>query len=162
MVDSNEKNEKRAMKRVKAKNDPVALREMGTSRYQEGDHEKAVEYWTKSAELEDPSSHYNLGNMYMKGDVVEKDAEKCIQHLEKAAIGGHPDARYNLATIQGSNENVERAAKHLIIAANLGSEKSMKALWKYYSAGHITKEELETTLRTPRLQLMQQRVPKVT
>jgi len=38
--------------------------------------------------------------------------------------------------------------KHFIIAGNLGYEESMKVLWKYYSAGGITKEELESTLRT--------------
>ena len=34
------------------------------------------------------------------------------------------------------------------IAANLGFEVSMKTLWKHYSAGNITKEELDDTLRT--------------
>jgi hypothetical protein len=38
--------------------------------------------------------------------------------------------------------------KHFVIAANLGYEKSMKQLWKHFSAGYITKEELESTLRT--------------
>jgi predicted secreted Zn-dependent protease len=38
--------------------------------------------------------------------------------------------------------------KHFIIAANLGSEESMKALWTYYSVGCITKEDLDATLRT--------------
>ncbi len=147
VVDSDEKHEKRAMKRVKA-NDPVALREMGTRRYQEGDHDKAVEYWAKSAELGDPTAHYNLGNRYQHGQEVLKNEEKAVYHWEKAAIGGHPYARYHLACTEKDNGNVERAAKHLIIAANLGCEKSMKDLWKYYSAGHITKEELETTLRT--------------
>jgi hypothetical protein len=33
-------------------------------------------------------------------------------------------------------------------AANLGDEESMKALWKHYSCGNITKEDLEATLRT--------------
>jgi len=38
--------------------------------------------------------------------------------------------------------------KHLLIAANLGYEDSMKMLWKHYSCGHITKEDLDDTLRT--------------
>ena len=37
--------------------------------------------------------------------------------------------------------------KHLIIAAKLGDEGSMKALWKFYSIGHITKKDLDVTLR---------------
>ena len=43
---------------------------------------------------------------------------------------------------------MERAVKHFIIAANVGHEKSMKVLWEHYSAGNITKEDLEATLRT--------------
>ena len=38
--------------------------------------------------------------------------------------------------------------RHLIIAANLGYEAAMKDLWKQYSAGNITKEDLDTTLRS--------------
>jgi predicted secreted Zn-dependent protease len=38
--------------------------------------------------------------------------------------------------------------KHFVIAAKLGYEDSMQMLWKYYSIGYITKEELEATLRT--------------
>jgi hypothetical protein len=68
--------------------------------------------------------------------------------LGKAAIGGHPSARHNLACNEERNGNTERAMKHLTIAANLGCEDSMKVLWKHYSIGNITKEELESTLRS--------------
>ena len=138
---------KRVMKRVKA-NDPAAFLKMGTIRYDEGDCNRAIEYFRKAAKLGDADAHYNLGLMYRRGEGVEEDLEKGIQHWEKAAIGGHPYSRHNLAIIEESNENVERAVKHYIIAANLGEEKSMKALWKHYSAGNITKEDLDATLRT--------------
>jgi TPR repeat protein len=146
VVNSNEKHEKRAMKRVKA-NDPVALSKMGRIRYQEGDYEGAFKYLSKAAELGDADAHYRLGFMYWKGQFVEKDAEKEVYHLEKAAIGGHPTARNNLAYCEERNGNMERAVKHLIIAANLGLKESMKALWGYYSDGYITKEDLDATLR---------------
>ncbi len=71
-----------------------------------------------------------------------------VYHWEKAAIGGHPEARHNLACIDERHGNFERAAEHFIIAANLGFDLSMKALWLYYSAGYITKEDLDATLRT--------------
>lgn len=69
-------------------------------------------------------------------------------HWEKAAIGGHPVARYNLAYIEEKNGSIERSVKHFTIAANLGHDKSMKALWKHYSAGHISKGDLDATLRS--------------
>ena len=109
---------------------------------------KAFEYWTKAAKLEDAKAHYQLGIIYRKGEGVEKDEEKGIYHWEKAAIGGDPTARHNLGAIEEKNGNIERAVKHFIIAANLGSEKSMQMLWKFYSDGRITKEDLESTLRT--------------
>ena len=63
-------------------------------------------------------------------------------------MGGHPYARYNLSYYEEVIGNIDRAVNHLIIAAKLGYEESMKELWKYYSAGHITKETLDSTLRS--------------
>ena len=146
-VNGREENDKRVMERVKV-NDPNALRRMGARLYQEGDYNRAIEFLTKAAELGDADAHYHLGYMYWQGRGVEKDEERSNYHDEKAAIGGHPTARYNLACQEGGNGNFERAVKHFIIAAKLRYEESMKALWKFYSYGTITKEELESTLRT--------------
>ncbi len=136
------------MERVKA-NDPAALRHMGYKCYDEGDYNSALEYWAKAAELGDIDSHYQLGQLYEDGEGgVEKDEEKAVYHYEKAAIGGHPFARHNLAAIELRKGNFERSTRHLIIAANLGYENSMKSLWKAFKFGHITKEDLDATLRT--------------
>ena len=140
-------NNKRIMKRVKA-NDPAAMRHMGLEYYHEGDYEGAFEYWKKAAELEDTDAHAQLGVMYREGKGVEKDMEKADYHYEMAAIGGHPTARHNPGCIEWKNGNMARSVKHFIIAANLGEEESMKALWKHYSHGNITKEDLDATLRT--------------
>ncbi len=136
----------RLMKRVKA-NDPVALRQMGGELYREGDCVASFEYLTKAADLGDSEAHYMLGDMYWRGECVEKDGVKAVYYLEEAAIGGHPWARHNLAAIEEKNGNIERSVKHLIIGANLGHDKSMRELWKHYSAGNITKEDLDATLR---------------
>jgi hypothetical protein len=146
-ISGEEKHNKRTMKRVKA-NDPVALNQMGARHLVEGDYESGLRFLNSAAELGDSIAHNLLGHSYYNGEGVEKDLEKGIHHLEEAAIGGHPDARYDLACYEDKNGNIERMVKHLIIAAKLGYEDSMKSLWKIYSAGHITKEELEATLRT--------------
>jgi tetratricopeptide (TPR) repeat protein len=134
------------MKRVE-KNDPVAMRQMGTTHYNEGDYSSAFEYWTKAAELDDAMAHTKLACLYHRGEGVEKDEKKEIHHWEEAAIGGHPIARHNLAVIEMKNGRPERAVKHLIIAANLGYEMSMKGLWKCFSVGHVSKDDLSVTLR---------------
>jgi TPR repeat protein len=135
------------MKRVKA-NDPAALNQMGLKCYHEGDYDAAFKYLTKAAELGDTDAHAQLGLMHMKGEGVKKDDEKAVSRWEKAAIGGHVGARYNLGYYEERNGNIERAVKHFIISAKLGHDNSMKALWRYYSAGNITKEDLNATLRT--------------
>ena len=139
--------EKRMMKRIKA-NDPAALCQMGVDHRNEGDHGKAFEYWEKAAELGDPEAHNMMSIAYHEGEGVVKDEEKAVYHLEKAAIGGHYLARHNLGSTEAANGRMDRAVKHFIIAANLGHEDSMKELWKYYSAGRITKQDLDATLRS--------------
>jgi endogenous inhibitor of DNA gyrase (YacG/DUF329 family) len=158
-VADDEENDKRLMKRVKA-NDPAALRQMGSICLEEGDHDVAVEYWTKAAELGDPEAHYQLGDSYHQGDGVEKDEEKAIYHMEKAAMGGDPDARHILGCIEHENGNFDRSVKHFIIAANNGNEDSMNALWKYYSEGNITKEDLDATLRTHHAAINEMKSPE--
>ena len=150
---------KRMMKRIKA-NDPIALKEMGVKVYNKGDYDTAFEYLSKAAELDDLDAHYYLGIMYWKGEGVEKEEEKYVYHSEKAAMGGHPFARNNLGWYEEGNGNIERAVKHYIIAANLGCGQSMKTLWKHYSAGNITKEELDATLRTHHAALDEMKSPE--
>jgi hypothetical protein len=144
---SDEETHKRMKKRVKA-NDPVALRQMGAELHRDEDYDGAFQYLTKAAEFGDVGAHYMLGNMYGEGVGVEEDEEKEVYHYEKAAMGGHPYARNNLGYYEKIKGRAERSVKHYIIAANLGNEGSMKALWGHYSQGNITKEELDATLRS--------------
>ena len=135
------------MKRVEA-NDPVAFQQLATQRYQdERDYEGAFEYWTKAAELGDALSHYHLSWLYVHGEGVEKDKKKEVHHLEQAAIGGHPEARHSLGMFEGINRRYERAARHLIIAAKLGFDESMKNLKLMYKDGLVSKDVFASTLR---------------
>jgi hypothetical protein len=147
MSSGGEESRKRWMKRVKA-NDPAAMIKMATECHKEGNPDTAFEHLTKAADLGNVDAHCKLAEMYLKGEGVEKDEEKAVYHYEKAAIGGHPYARNMLAVIEEINGNMERSVKHYIIAANLGDDISMKALWTHYSLGNTTKEDLEATLRT--------------
>jgi TPR repeat protein len=148
------------MERVKV-NDPVAMREISKKFYNEDeDYERAFEYWKKAAELGDAGAHFDVAGMYHLGRGVEEDQEKKIYHCEKAAIGGHPAARNSLGNYEERNGNNERAVKHFIIAANIGHEKSMKALWKHYSDGNIAKQDLEATLRAHQAAIDEMKSPE--
>lgn len=72
---------------------------------------------------------------------------KSIYHLEEAAIGGHPNARHNLGALEDLRGNTYKAAKHFIIAANLGFDGSLKTLRKYYQEGKVRKEDFAAALR---------------
>jgi tetratricopeptide (TPR) repeat protein len=146
MTESDEEHIKRMMERVK-KNDPVAMTEMGKEHTKEGNYGKALEYYTKAAELGNAEAHFCLGGLYFEGDGVEKDKEKEIHHLEQAAIGGHPGARGILANYEMENGRFERAAKHWIIAANLGYDISLKVIKDFFMEGILSKEEYAAALR---------------
>ena len=87
--------------------------------------------------------------MYREGKGVEKDKGKEIHHMEEAAIGGHPTARarYMLACCEHDNGNIGRAVKHWIVAATQGDDYSIKELMEAFKEGHVSKEDLDATLR---------------
>ena len=138
------------MKRVEA-NDPVALRQVGKRRSDQGDYKSAVEYWRKAAALGDVIAHYQLSVMYHNSWGVEKDEKRELYHLEQAAIGGHPGARHNLGLFEAKNNgNAERAVKHWFIAAKLGDDDSMEKVKKGYQGGIFSEEDFTSTLRAHR------------
>ena len=121
------------------KNDPFALTQLGMDCLNKGAYHDAFEYITKAAELGNADAHYNLSVMYHEGKGVEKNSNKKIHHLEEAAIAGHLDARYNLGIYECRNAKFERAAKHFIIASNLGHHESLKRV--------ISKDDYGAALR---------------
>ena len=143
---SDEAVDKDLMKRAEA-NDPAALRLMGVEHFRKGECNDAFEYWTRAAELGDADAHYNLSVLYEQGYGIEKNEKKRVFHLEEAAIAGQPAARHNLACYEERNGRNDRAVKHLIIAANLGSDLSMQELKKHYKDGKISKEDFAAALR---------------
>jgi len=143
---SDEEIMKHLMKRVK-KNCPVAIREVGKTHYRKGDHETALKYYVKAAELGDVDAHYNSSVMHLNGQGVEKDVKKYTYYMEEAAIGGEPNARHYLGMIERNNGRYERARRHFIIAANLGYHDSLNYIKKLHTEGHASKEDYEGALR---------------
>ncbi len=137
---------KNIKKRIKKK-DPAAMVQMGKRHDNEGDYGKALTYYTKAIELGDAEAHACLGTLYYEGKGVEEDMAKAIHHLEQAAIGGHPNARWLLAKYEAKNGRIERAAKHSIIAANLGCNISLQSVKKLFVAGIVSKEDYAAALR---------------
>ncbi len=137
---------KQRMKRIEAK-DPNAMVAEGAAQYEGGNYIKALEYWTKAAELGNADAHMKLAVMYRVGYGVEKDTGKEIHHLEEAAIRGHPNARYLLGRDEINNRNSERVVKHCIIGATQGCDFSLKMLMDAFKGGFVSKDVLAATLR---------------
>ena len=57
------------------------------------DYKKAVEWYRKAAEQNEPSAQYSLGLMYEQGTGVAPSLEEATRWYRLAAKNGDPDAR---------------------------------------------------------------------
>jgi TPR repeat protein len=134
------------MKRVEA-NDAISMYGLAYHYYHGKlgllqDREKAIELYTRAAELGSSKAHYNLGNFYREGG----DIKKAKYHLEAGAVAGHELARNNLGTMEAQSGNMERAVKHWMISASAGHYKAMNALLIAFNKGLVSRNAMESTL----------------
>ena len=125
------------------------FREQAKKHLGKGEYDKSLEYYTKATKLGDAEAHFRLATLYYDdGNGVDKDENKAVYHLEQGAIGGHPHARVLLASYETDNGRDDRAAKHFIIAANLGHDDSLKCLMALYKDGNASKERCRAEERS--------------
>jgi hypothetical protein len=108
----------------------------------EQDHARAIEQFTKSAELGYSKAHNNLAGIYHEG----RDVKKAKFHFEAAAMLGHEAARCNLGAMEYNSGNMERAVKHWTIGATAGDYKAMHHLITSFKRGHVSRESIDSTL----------------
>ena len=121
-ADDKEKSFEYAMTGAKLGN-AEAMNRVG-NKYERGngvkkDTEKAVEWYTKSAETGETwaQNKLGLGNMYDNGEGVPQDRAKAIEWFTKATEAGDDDARQELAKLTS-----EQAAASGESAANAAEE----------------------------------------
>ena len=134
------------MRRVAA-NDAASICVLADSYYNgsagfQQDHMKAMELFTKSAELGCSKAHGRLGDIYYEGGYLKK----AKFHLEAAAMAGNEVARYNLGNMEYNFGNMERAAKHWIIAASAGEYDAMHEMRTFFEKGLVSRESIDSTL----------------
>ena len=145
-ADQNREKVEQIHKRVAA-NDASAICRLanfyhhGVSGFQQ-DHARAIELFTRSAELGFSKAHYDLADFYYKGG----DLKKAKFHYEAAAMAGDEEARYNLGCLENNSGNSERAVKHLKIAASAGFFRAMHGLISFFQEGRVSRELIDTTL----------------
>jgi TPR repeat protein len=125
------------MKRVEA-NDAGSIL-MLAGHYEHGsrglrqDSARAMELYTRAAELGSSDANFALGLHYHKGG----DMKKAKFRLEAEAMAGHEVARNNLGIMEAQSGNMERAVKHWIIAASGGNHNAMYNLQKSFELGFV-------------------------
>ena len=80
----------------------------------EQDGTKAVEWYTKAADLDHTGAMYNLGTMYAYGIGVERDGTKAVEWYTKAADLGEKVAMNNIGYMYANGEGVEQDAEKAI------------------------------------------------
>ena len=134
------------MKRVEV-NDAGAMYVLGNSYYHrklglQQDRARAIELWTRAAELGSSTAHFALGVYYDDGGDMKKEKF----HNEAAAMAGHEVERFNLGYIEYKSGNVERAVKHWTIAASAGHHTAMQSLIASFERGFVSRDAIDLTL----------------
>ena len=115
------------------------------------DTRKAIELWTKAADLGHILSCGSLGDAYNpifdNGMGLEKYWEKSTHYYKIAAKGGHHNARHNLACLEYQAGNRAAAIKHFIIAASMGHDLALNQVKQAYIRREATKDQFANTLR---------------
>jgi len=134
------------------KKDPEAFKFLGDQYHHgelglEKDASRAVELWTKAAELGSADAYNELGVGYDKGEGVEQDVERGVRFFEKAAMLGHSMARHNLGGHEYIRGNYDRAVRHFLISAKMGYAPSLELIKNLFKEGHATKSQYAEALK---------------
>ncbi len=112
----------------------------------EQDHERALEFYNRSAGQGFAPSLFRLGELYEEGEIVERDLGKAVESYRKAAERGHPGAQYALAHIYhlggGVEQDMAAAMSWYRKAALQGDEWSQLALGDQYRIGLAVPRDL--------------------
>ncbi|EJK55991.1 hypothetical protein THAOC_24202 [Thalassiosira oceanica] len=128
------------------KKDPEAIYHLGQKYFfgslgLQKDMRKAVELYTKAAELGSIDALFSLGDAYFSGNGVQEDVTKATAFFTKAAMQGHVVSRYNLGNHEGRKGNYDRALRHYLISAKMGYENSVQNIKRALMRGLATKEQ---------------------
>jgi tetratricopeptide (TPR) repeat protein len=134
------------MKRVEA-NDATSICLLAYCCYKglngfQQDHLKAIEQYTRAAELGFSKAHINLAEIYHEGG----DKKKARFHYEAAAMAGNEVARCIVGIHEYNSGNIERAVKHWTIAASAGEYDAMNYLRTSFEEGYVSRESIDSTL----------------
>src|SRR5690606_30962017 len=116
--------------------------------YRAGDFATAMDEWAILAKY-DPAAQTNIGEMYLRGEGVEKDRDVAIHWFRRAADRDFPEAQYRLGRVHMGEDN-EEAARWFKAAAEHGHVQSLNSLAALYEAGQGVPKNLAEAFRLRR------------
>lgn len=119
---------------------------MGNLHLRRSETDKAVEYFTMSADQGFRSAQYNLGVIFTRGDGVAKDPEAAFKWYGLAAAQGHPTAQFNLGVFYrdglGTAADGGKAVKWFTRSAENGNVFAQINLARIYTLGKVAPKDL--------------------
>ena len=82
---------------------------------------KAIEYYQKASDLNNPYAITNLGSMYLNGEGVKQDINKASELFLKGGENGDPTGYANLGVIYHEKQDMTKAIKYYQKAADMGN-----------------------------------------
>ena len=106
--------------------DVAAQHNLADEYYQQGNHAKVFEWFTKAAGQGHADAQYELGVMYAQGHGVRQDYQKAFEWYTKAANQGYTLAQNNLGVMyengQGVRQNKSTAKRYYGQACDHGNQ----------------------------------------
>ena len=131
--------------------DAAAQSDLAYEYYQQGNHAKAFEWFTKAAGQGHADAQYKLGVMYGLGKGVLQDYQKAVEWFTKAANQGDAWAQKNLGVMyrngQGMRQDYQKAFEWYTKAANQGYTWAQKNLGVMYRNGQGVRQNKSTAKR---------------
>ena len=111
------------------------------------DYTKALELWHQAIELGCADSIHKIGQLYYRGEGMEKDTKKAKHYWERGAMRGCVGGRHNLGVLEQHGGNTERALKHYMISNECGHHASLTNIQLLYMSGRASKDIYTKALR---------------
>lgn len=80
----------------------------GVKAYEEFDYVKAYKIFSKEQLKDDKNALFYLGNMYLKGEFVEKDIDKAIEFFEKSVNNENIESAFILVNLYLNEKEIEK------------------------------------------------------
>ena len=121
------------------------------SSFYDKDYEKAVYWYTKSAEQGDAFAQNNLGERYYNGEGVSLDYEKAVYWFTKSAEQGNASAQFNLGRCyyngEGVSQDYAKAVYWFTKAVEQGNADAQYYLGICYEYGRGVTKDIEMAVQ---------------